>query len=90
MKLIGKNRSKFISPRRIDAEQHLAIIDGLFIGDEDLGDGAAAFRGDLVHEIHGFDDANDGLGRHLAADVGEPRVPWPRSLYSETSVSRQQ
>src|SRR5262245_44475658 len=46
-------------PARIDEEQGLPVLDGLTVLDEDLLDAACHLRVDLVHELHGLDDAND-------------------------------
>src|SRR5688572_16369351 len=42
-----------------DGEEPLAVVDGLAVLHIDLDDLAVAFGVDLVHQLHGFDDAED-------------------------------
>ena len=42
-----------------DGEERLAEFDGLAVGDEAFDDLAGGVGLDLVHELHGFDDADD-------------------------------
>src|SRR5439155_14591592 len=62
------NRSGWRSGR-FDQEQLLSVFDRLRVLDQDLDDGSAHFRLDLVHQLHRFDDA-DGLSDvHPVADL---------------------
>jgi len=38
-------------------EEGLAVFDGLTVGDQTLDDFAGSIRFDLVHELHGLDNA---------------------------------
>src|SRR5271166_1786524 len=50
-----------------DAEQRHPILDRSSVGDERFGEHARDFRLDLVHQLHGFDDA-----QHLSLLNGIP------------------
>ena len=62
---IGRRRSML----RLEFEEWLAVLDGLAIFDKDAGDGAAHLGLDLVHDLHGFDDADGGVFIHGVTDV---------------------
>ena len=53
------------------SEQLLAKFDGLAVFDENLGNLAAHFGLDLVHDFHRFDDANDAVVLNGIADLSE-------------------
>src|SRR5689334_23150409 len=62
---------------RIDQEQGLAVLDGLSVVDQDAHDAPPDFGLDLVHQLHGLDDA-DGLAEidlrvHLDVRIGVGR-----------------
>ena len=48
-------------------KQFLAILHGLAVLDEYCGNGAALLRLYLVHYLHGFNDANNGIVRNVVA-----------------------
>src|SRR5512143_1220102 len=54
-----------------DDEQRLAEFDRAAILDEYADDPACELRLDLVHHLHGFDDAERVAGLHFAADLDE-------------------
>src|SRR5580658_2309090 len=56
-----------------DRKQRLAEFDGLAVGDEALDDFAGSVGLDLVHQLHGFDDADDLALVHMIADSDEGR-----------------
>src|SRR3974390_1893036 len=47
-----------------DPQQHLPVFDRRAILHEDLGDRALNLRAHRVHELHHFDDADDGVLLH--------------------------
>jgi hypothetical protein len=49
-------RAKLTQP---DGEEGLPKLDGLTIGNEAFYDFAGSIGFDLVHQLHGFDDADD-------------------------------
>src|SRR5688500_165418 len=55
----------------LDEEERLAELHGLAVLDQDLLDHPAYLRLDLVHDLHGFDDADHLLGADLVAGVDE-------------------
>src|SRR5690606_38075312 len=58
---------------RLYAEEDLPVLDGLAVVDEHLFDHPGRLRLDLVHQLHGLDDAEDGAGLHALADAHERR-----------------
>src|SRR6478735_8900932 len=56
-----------------DLEQRLAVLDRLSVLDEDLHDRAFDLRLDLVHQLHGLDDAEHLALLDARADVDEGR-----------------
>src|SRR5260370_38918881 len=60
-----------LSPGGIHLEQHLAEFDGLLVFHQNLGDDAAAIRGDFVKDLHRFNDANDRGRSDFRADAHE-------------------
>src|SRR5512143_1936896 len=52
-------------------EQRLAELDGIAVLDQYADDAARELRLDLVHHLHGFDDAERVAGLHFAADLDE-------------------
>src|SRR5213082_444675 len=61
------------SPR--DPHQRLRVFDHRAIRHEDLGDRAPSLRAHGVHELHHFDDADDGVLLHLGPDLDEGGAP---------------
>src|SRR5947207_1269927 len=60
-----------IRPLSLDDEKRLTEFDRLAVLDQDLRDAAGLVGLDLVHDLHGFDDA-DGLAfLDLRADLDE-------------------
>src|SRR6476620_5754821 len=55
----------------LDDEQGLAVLDRLAVLDQDLGDRAGHVGLDLVHDLHGLDDADRVAFLDGAADVDE-------------------
>ena len=55
----------------LDDEQGLAVLDRLAVLDQDLDDGAGELGLDLVHQLHGLDDAEGVTGLDGAADRDE-------------------
>ena len=53
---------------RPDGEERLAVFDGLTVGDETLDDLTGRVGLDLVHQLHGLDDADDLTLRDAVAD----------------------
>jgi hypothetical protein len=53
----------------LEFKEGLAVLDGLAIFDKDAGDGAAHLGLDLVHDLHGLDDADGGVFIHGVTDV---------------------
>src|ERR1700722_2276003 len=51
-----------------DAEKRLAKFDGFGVFDQNMGDDAFDLGLDLVHHLHGFDQADDGLRRYFRPD----------------------
>ena len=45
----------------LNLEETLPVFDRLTVLDEDLKDRAFNLRLNLVHDLHGFDDADDGI-----------------------------
>src|SRR5215472_9137853 len=60
--------SATLPPAR-DPQQHLAVFDRRTIRNQDLDDRAAHFGTDAVHELHHFDDSDDGVLLHLGSDI---------------------
>src|SRR6185436_4994136 len=56
---------------RPQPEQHLAVLDGLAVGDPDLDHLGVDLRFDLVHELHGLDDAQHLALAHARAHLHE-------------------
>src|SRR3954462_950681 len=54
-----------------DQHERLSELDGLTVLDQDLLDDARLVGLDLVHELHGFDDAKRVADRHGIADFDE-------------------
>ena len=54
-----------------DFEERLAEFDGFAVFDEDFLDDAFDLGLDFVHHLHGFNDADDGLGRDGGAFLDE-------------------
>src|SRR5262249_2244912 len=54
---------------RPDAKQWLAVFDGLAVLHEDANDFAASVGFNLVHQLHGFDDAESLAGIHDLAEL---------------------
>src|SRR5512147_268086 len=54
-----------------DHEQRLAELDRVAVLDQYADDAARELRLDLVHHLHGFDDAERVAGLHFAADLDE-------------------
>src|SRR5205085_6798845 len=55
----GSRSTRLASALGVDQEQRLAVLDGLPVVDENLGDAPAHLGLDLVHELHRLDDAED-------------------------------
>src|SRR5262245_55639355 len=60
-----------ISAARVDLEQRLVELDRFTVLAEDGGDLAADFGGNLVEDLHRFNDANDRRGIDAIADFDE-------------------
>ena len=54
---------------RLNLEERLPEFDGLGVVDQDLGDDTAGLRLDLVHHLHGLDNADDRVGTDLGAHL---------------------
>src|SRR5512138_3672530 len=54
-----------------DDEERLAELDRVAVLHQDRGDASCLVRFDLVHHLHGFDDAQRVADVDLAADVDE-------------------
>src|SRR5215471_19079954 len=52
-----------------DTQQHLPLLDRRTVRDQDLDDGAANLGAHTVHELHHFDDADDGALFEHGADL---------------------
>src|ERR1043166_7405641 len=52
----------------LDSKEGLPVLDGLAILDVDLDNFASRFGLNLVHQLHGFNDADDGRRFDLAAN----------------------
>lgn len=50
---------------QVDQKQGLIVFDGLSVLHQDLDDGPLGVSLDLVHELHGFDNAQDLTGSDL-------------------------
>src|SRR5688572_20213844 len=61
---------------RFYGEQPLAVLHRLAVIDVDLDDLAVVFRIDLVHQLHGFDDAEDLPFLHRGTDIDERWGSW--------------
>src|SRR5512146_805109 len=61
----------FSSIALLDHEQRLAELDRLAVAREDRGDPAGLVRLDLVHHLHGLDDAEHVAGLHFLAHLHE-------------------
>src|SRR5207244_364399 len=57
--------------RRINLEEHLPELDRLLVFHLDLDDDAGAVGGDLIEDLHRFDDADHGGGGDARADLDE-------------------
>src|SRR5688500_10870079 len=55
----------------LDLEEPLAVSDGLAVSDQDLEQGAIGFGLDLVHYLHGLDNADDRVLHDLGTRVGK-------------------
>src|SRR3982750_3426866 len=53
---------------RPELEEGLAKFDGLGVFEQDLGNNAFGLRLNLVHHLHGFDNAHHGVRVHLGAN----------------------
>src|SRR5688572_28107359 len=56
---------------RAHSEEDLAILHRLAVLGYGLDQGAAAFGLDLVHHLHGLDDADDGVRRNVLSGLEE-------------------
>src|SRR5205807_1903977 len=59
--------------RRLEIEENLPELDGLAVLDMDRAHGAFDLRFDLVHQLHGFEDAQGLAGRDGIAFLDERR-----------------
>src|SRR5690606_2382329 len=59
----------------LDHKERLAELDGIAVLDEDADDLAGDLRFDLVHHLHGFDDAERVAGFDLGPDLDERLRP---------------
>lgn len=57
----------------LEAEECLTELNGLAIFGADFRDNARDLGFDLIHDLHRFDDANNGVRRDLLADREECR-----------------
>src|SRR5579862_5850317 len=57
-----------------DFVEALAVFDRLAVFNEDFEDAAFGFRLNLVHDLHGLNDADDRLLLELCADFDEGRA----------------
>jgi hypothetical protein len=55
----------------LNAEQWLAVFNGLPVLDVNLSYLTSGLRLNLVHEFHGFDDANNRVGFNARSDLHE-------------------
>src|SRR3990167_3988432 len=60
----------------LDDEQRLAELDRLTVLAEDLDDLAGLVRLDLVHDLHGLDDADRLAFPDFAADLDKGLAAW--------------
>lgn len=70
----------------LDVEQHRAELDGRGVLEAHLADGAHLLGGDLVHELHGLDDAQRLVGGNLVPHLHERRFAGCRGDEYETPV----
>ena len=55
--------------RLLDDQEELAVLHGIAVGHQELGDPAAARRADRVHDLHRLDDQQCLPLAHLRADA---------------------
>src|SRR5690606_20575829 len=65
----GGGTGGFGSGARLDPEQHLPVLDGLGVLDQDLAYDPVDFGLELVHQLHRLEDAERLALRHRRADL---------------------
>jgi hypothetical protein len=73
---IGNLQSAIAKCLGSDSKKRLPVFHGLPVLDINLDDFAGSFRVNLVHQLHGFDDAHDRFRLNLAADTHEAFCCW--------------
>src|SRR6516162_8986484 len=79
--------SATLPPAR-DAQQRLAVLDRRTILDQDLDHGAAHLGTHAVHELHHFDDPDDGVFLHLGSHLDVRGGARPRRAVEDTEERR--
>src|SRR5512134_1750883 len=63
-------------PRLFDDQKKLAILNGIAVGHQELGDPAAARRANGIHDLHRFDDKECLTLAHITPERDEWLRAW--------------